>query len=65
MRPNGWDAKKIIDERIGEVTSFTTFVMLVEAGADAYEDGLKKEGQPIPEGLTNRKGYLVFIPVDG
>ena len=32
MRPKGWDATKIIAERIGEVTSFTTLEMLIEAG---------------------------------
>ena len=33
-----------------------------EAGADAMLEGLRKDGSDIPEGLTNRKGKLVFIP---
>ncbi len=77
MRPEGWDATKIIAERIGEVTSFTTLEMLIEAGADAMLEGLlKQEGFqcyvydnpgttiviPKPPMLPN--GYLVFIPED-
>ena len=71
MRPEGWDATKIIAERIGEVTSFTTLEMLIEAGADAMLEGLKKSGTYKDRynrldcyGITLEMGYLVFIPED-
>ncbi len=68
-RPEGFDAEKILAE-FGEITSFTKNVELIEAGADAMLEGLKKglgccDYHSTKESHYGRKGYFVFIPEEG
>ena len=87
-RPKGWDEikKGIANEKwmLPPQNEFPIVIPggmefnimknnLIEAGADAYEEGLKKQGEYIPRkwaddafGLhTTGGGYLVFIPEEG
>lgn len=70
-RPEGWDATKITKDKIGQVTSFTTWEMLVEAGADAMLEALRKQpsthqiiyGIPVLPAQSVQGKYF-FIPDD-
>ena len=72
MRPEGWE--EVINENCSIDKGPGFYVAGFEAGADAYEKGLKKEGYHITEAhyvdypvlisflkLKGRKGHLVFI----
>ena len=79
MRPEGFDAEKIAQKALGEPTyNEQPFVniRLVEAGADAMLEGLKKtsiaeygnvdywDNDLNIKGALFSFGYLVFIPTE-
>ena len=57
-RPKGW---KNPSKPLGNVLNNAMYNSY-EAGADAMLEALRADGSDVPEGLTNRKGKLVFIP---
>ena len=46
-RPEEWDAQKILED-MGEVTSFTKFEDMIEAGADALMKAIWKKAEESP-----------------
>ncbi len=72
MRPKGF---KNSYARNPEPTVLNPEYRAFEAGADAYEEGLKKQSEEgdyvyftgeflLPSNFLSDKGYLVFIPED-
>lgn len=67
-RPEGWDARELWGEQFGYTSAFTeSDRALVEFGADAMLEGLKKNSVPYeafrPTTITSlTKGRVVFIP---
>ncbi len=62
-RPKDWDKtlRRILDN-FGVTYMNSEECKLVEAGAGAMLVELRKYGSDVPEGLTNRRGKLIFIP---
>ena len=72
-RPEGWDSFRIAQIIHDEFVVTEENVALVEAGADAMLEALKKIGTEVEDGtkfsilskrltITTGKGHLVFIP---
>ncbi len=76
MRPDGWDAEKIAQSTVTSQAyndAPIASIKLVEAGADAYEEGLKKQAWRLVKDnivhlsedggslIRGKNGYLVFI----
>ena len=71
MRPEGWD--EIKKDAIGHAPPGS--MLAFEAGADAYEEGLKRQSENgnysyfngeflLPSNYLENDGYLVFIKED-
>lgn len=76
-RPEGWKNphklnldKPCLNKELPEAWNIEPAYSVFEAGADAYEEGLKKEGEHFdgscPHKYFNgKKGHLIFIPEEG
>ena len=66
MRPDGWDEQRLLDTIIDKLDDYDR--VLVEAGADAYEEALGKTGYRIKVGESfgdEETGARTIVKVDG